>query len=256
MVKQFFPALIILLTLFTACSGSESGETIPAVDVNAGKSYFFLEEGKFREYEVYEIRYHAAGLSDTMAYQLREEVKESFTTNGVRSNVVHRFTRIDENQDWSLDSVWSARVERDRAISMENNTPIVKMSFPALRDRTWDGNLFNTRQEDEFKVITFDPAQDDENKTSFRVPVSGSAASFTEVLVIEHESFEDFVDKDVRMEVYKDSVGLVYKEYETLKYCTSTSVCDYDPTMPGEFVVSGRYYREILLTHGFIDNEN
>lgn len=256
MVKQFFPAIIILSILFAACSGSGNGETIPAVDPEAGKSYFFLEEGKFREYEVYEIRYHAVGLSDTLTYQLREEVKESFTINGVRSNVVHRFTRIDENQDWSLDSVWSARVERDRAISMENNIPILKMTFPSLPERTWDGNLFNIRQEDEFKVITFDPSQNQENQTSFRVPVEGSAASFTEVLVIEHESFEDFVDKDVRMEVYKDSVGLVYKEYETLKYCTSTSVCDYDPTMPGEFVLSGRYYREILLTHGLIDDEN
>ncbi|MCE7995501.1 MAG: hypothetical protein HEP71_26215 [Roseivirga sp.] len=256
MVKQFFPVFILCSLFLSSCGTSGSSETIPAIDQEAGKSYFFLEEGKFREYEVYEIRYHAVGLSDTLAYQLREEVKESFTNNGVRSNVIHRFSRIDENQEWSLDSVWSARVERDRAISMENNIPILKMTFPSLQERTWDGNLFNTRQEDEFKVITFDPTQNDENQTSFRVPVAGSAASFTEVLVIEHESFEDFVDKDVRMEVYKDSVGLVYKEYETLKYCTTNSVCDYDPTMPGEFVVSGRYYREILLTHGFIDNEN
>lgn len=256
MKKQFFPFLFILSLVISSCGGSATSEIIPAINAEAGKSYFFLEEGKFREYEVYEIRYRAVGLSDTLAYQLREEVKESFMSNGTRSNVIHRYTRVDENQEWSLDSVWSARVERDRAVSMENNVPIVKIIFPALEERTWDANLFNTRQEDVFKVITFDPDQESENQTSFRVPVAGSAASFTEVLVVEHETFEDLIDKDVRMEVYKDSVGLVYKEYETLKFCTSTTVCDYDENNPGEFIVSGRYYREILTAHGAVSDEN
>ncbi len=255
MVKQFFSVILLCLVL-SSCGTSENGESIPAIDVEAGKSYFFLKEGKYREYDVYEIRYLAVGISDTLTYQLREEVGESFVRNGSTSNVIYRYSRPDENQEWSLDSTWSARVERDRAISMENNIPIVKIVFPALQERTWDGNLFNTRLEDEFKVITFDPDQSVENQTSFSVPVAGSAASFIEVLVIEHHNFEDLIDKDVRMEVYKDSVGLVYKEYETLKYCTSASVCDYDPTMPGEFVVSGRYYREILTSHGSLNDDD
>lgn len=256
MVNRFFSVTLILFFALSSCGTSENGEAIPAIDEEAGKSYFFLKEGKYREYDVYEIRYLAVGISDTMSYQLREEVGESFMRNGNVSNIIYRYTRLDENEEWALDSTWSARVERDRAISMENNIPIVKMVFPALEARTWDGNLFNARQEDEFKVITFDPDQSSENQTSFRVPVTGSAASFTEVLVIEHNSFEDLIDKDVRMEVYKDSIGLVYKEYETLKYCTSASVCDYDPTMPGEFVVSGRYYREILISHGSLNDDD
>lgn len=256
MIRQYFSILLVFSLILSACGTSGTSETIPAIDTDAGKSYFFLQEGKYREYDVYEIRYLAVNISDTLIYQLREEVKESFNRNGVLSNVIHRYSRLDETQEWSLDSVWSARVERDRAISMENNVPIVKMTFPALEETTWDGNLYNTRAEDEFKVITFDPDQDTENQTSFRVPVQGNAASFTEVLVIEHHAFEDLVGKDVRQEVYKDSVGLVYKEYETLKYCTTESVCDYDPTMPGEFVVSGRYYREILTAHGSLDDEN
>lgn len=237
------------MLVISACNNN-STETTPAIDPDTGKSYFFLKEGQFREYEVFEIRYLAVDISDTFRYELREEVKEEFVTNGITSNIIHRFRRADASQEWLLDSVWSARVETDRAISVENNIPIVKMLFPALEGRKWNGNAFNVRDEDEFIITTFSPAQDEDNNTSFQVPIPGRAISFSEVLVVEQNQEEDMITfRDNRVEVYKDSVGLVFKEYDVVKICSRVEC------LGQEIVESGRFYRELLTNQGKIEDE-
>ncbi len=242
-------SFLCLLLLASACSNNTT-DTIPAVDAETGKSYFFLEEGRFREYDVYEIRYLAVNISDTFQYQLREEVKEAFMSNGVTSNIIHRFRRENSEEAWELDSVWSARLDTDRAISVENNVPIVKMMFPAVQERKWNGNAFNTRAEDEFRITTFSPAQDEENNTSFQVPIPGRAISFSEVMVVEQNQDEDMITfRDNRVEVYKDSVGLVFKQYDVVKIC-SRSDC-----LGQELVESGRFYRELLINEGTLGED-
>ncbi|GAB5525432.1 MAG: hypothetical protein Roseis2KO_33040 [Roseivirga sp.] len=239
----------LCLVLLASSCGNNTTDTIPAVAPDTGKSYFFLEEGQFREYDVYEIRYLAVDISDTFQYQLREEVKEAFMNNGVTSNIIHRFRRENSTEAWELDSVWSARLETDRAISVENNVPIVKMVFPAVQERKWNGNIFNTRAEDEFRITTFSPAQDEENNTSFQVPIPGRAISFSEVMVVEQNQDEDMITfRDNRIEVYKDSVGLVFKQYDVVKIC-SRSEC-----LGQELVESGRFYRELLINEGTLDD--
>ncbi|MCE7995500.1 MAG: hypothetical protein HEP71_26210 [Roseivirga sp.] len=240
--------LALFLLLFIASACGDTTDSIPAIEPDTGKSYYFLEEGQFREYDVYEIRYLAVDISDTSQYQIREEVKESFVSNGITSNIIHRFRRENVSQAWELDSVWSARVETDRAVSVENNIPIVKMVFPSVQERKWNGNAFNTRAEDEFRIITFSAAQDEENNTSFQVPIPGSAISFSEVMVVEQHNDEDMITfRDNRVEVYKDSIGLVFKQYDVVKIC-SRAEC-----LGQELVESGRFYRELLTSEGKID---
>lgn len=240
--------LSLFLLLFMASACGNTTDTVPAIEPDTGKSYFFLEEGQFREYDVYEIRYLAVDISDTFRYQLREEVKEAFISNGVTSNIIHRFRRENALEAWELDSVWSARIETDRAISVENNIPIVKIVFPAVQERKWNGNAFNTREQDEFRIITFSAAQDEDNNTSYQVPIPGSAISFSEVMVVEQNDDEDMITfRDNRVEVYKDSVGLVFKQYDVVKIC-SRAEC-----LGQEIVESGRFYRELLTSEGKTD---
>lgn len=243
-----FLCFLCLVFFASACGSTDGTETIPAVGPDMGKSYFFLVEGQFREYDVYEIRYLAVDISDTLEYQLREEVKEAFMSNGVTSNIIHRFRRQNTTEAWELDSVWSARLETDRAISVENNIPIVKMVFPTIEERKWNGNAFNRRAEDEFRVITFDPAQNEDNNTSYQVPIPGIAISFSEVMVIEQHEDEDMITfRDNRVEVYKDSVGLVFKQYDVVKICSRVEC------LGQEIIESGRFYRELLTSEGKVD---
>ena len=237
----FLLILSILFLAVWACGGSENTETIPAIDPDTGKSYFFLVEGKYREYNVDEIRYLAVDISDTLTYQLREEVGAAFTSPGGQvSHIINRFTRPDDTQPWVLDSVWAARVETDRAVSVENNIPIVKMTFPTIVDRFWDANVFNPAALDTFRVTQFG--------TPFNI---GGIASFLEAMVIEQHDDEDGITfRDIRREVYADSIGLVLKEYNVVKFC-STPEC-----LGLEIIQSGRFYRERLFNHGFVDEDD
>lgn len=237
--------LLLFLAVFSSCGGTGE-EPEPALDPDLGKSYFFLVDNKFREYDVYEIRYSAVDISDTLEYQLREEVKEAFTVNGVESRIIHRLVRDNGNQPWVLDSVWTARVEQDRAVSVENNIPFQKMVFPVDTTRRWDRNFLNGKGALVQKYLSFnEPYQDPDGFNTF-----------LEAMVIEvskqrdaNENGVDVTFRDLRTEVYADSIGLVKKEYEQLKFCTR------EDCRLQAIVQSGRYYRETLTAHGFT-NEN
>ncbi len=238
-LEYFFLPFFILAS---SCGNNPGEDSEPALDPDLGKSYFFLVDKKYREYDVYEIRYTAVGISDTMEYQLREEVKEAFSINGVESRIIHRLVRDNSNDPWVLDSVWSARVEQGRAVSVENNIPLQKMVFPVDTTRRWDRNFLNGKDALVQKFLSFNqPYQDGFN-------------TFLEAMVIQvskqRDSNADGIDvtfRDLRTEVYADSIGLVRKEYQQLKFCTR------EDCRLQEIVQSGRYYRETLTAHGFTD---
>jgi len=233
---------LALVLVITSCSTANDVDADPPLDPDLGKTYFFLEANKFREYSVYEIRYTGVDISDTLEYQLREEVKEAFTTNGVASRIIHRLTRDQSSDPWLLDSVWTARVERERAVSVENNIPLQKMVFPVDTTRRWDRNLLNGRDGLVQKYL------------SFNEPFTQGFNTFLRATEIQVSDDNDenanglaITFRDVRTEVYADSIGLVRKEYRQVKFCSVGSCAQQ------EIVQSGRYYLEMLTAHGTID---
>ncbi len=230
--------LLSLILLISACGNTNVEDAIPALDPDLGKSYFFLEPNKYREYDVYEIRYFAVDISDTLEYQLREEIRESFTNgSGQESRIVNRLISNNDQEPWQLDSVWAAQVESELAISVENNLPMVKMVFPVDTTRRWDIDQFNGRD----AVIS--------KFKSFNEPYTVRLNTFLEAMEVEISNISDLITfRDNRTEVYADSIGLVLKDYEVVKLC-SRQEC-----LGQNIVESGRYYRETLIAHGFLDD--
>lgn len=237
-LKVWVLGLLTFLFVFS-CGGAADEEPEAPLDLNKGKSYFFLEEGKYREYNVYEIRYYAVDISDTLQYQLREEVGEAFANqNGQISHFVNRYIRDNASQAWELDSVWTARIEGDKAISVENNVPLVKMTFPADTSRRWDGNLLNSNDPNIRKLVNFN--------STFTVGLN----TFLRTAEVEISRDEDGITfRDIRREVYRDSIGLIYKLYNKVKLC-SRAEC-----LGQQLVESGRFYREELIAHGYVDED-
>ena len=234
-IKQF--ALFLIAVVVFSCGNADTEDAIPTLDPDLGKSYFFLEPNKYREYDVYEIRYFAVDISDTLEYQLREEIRESFSNgSGQESRIVNRYIRNNDQQPWQLDSVWAARVEPGLAVSVENNLPMVKMVFPVDTTRRWDINQFNGRDAVISKYKSFDE------------PYTVRLNTFLEAMEIEISNISDLITfRDNRTEVYADSIGLVLKDYEVVKLC-SRQEC-----LGQNIIESGRLYRETLIAHGFID---
>lgn len=240
MAKNILLLFFILALGISACGSSD--ELIPAADPSTGVTYFYMVENKYREYNVREIRFTAVGLSDTSIYQLREEVKEAYVNSqGEESRLIHRLTRPNSTSPWQLDSVWTIRIERDRAVSIENNIPIVKMVFPAQTGRTWDGNIYNLKDADQFKIINFGALTN--------IAVNDDLETTT-TLTIEQEDDEDGLTfKDFRREIYADSIGLISKQYEVYKICSRSECTGLNQ------IESGRFYRETIIAHGFIDED-
>ncbi len=229
--------LFIIAIFIYACGSSSDEDPLPPLNPDLGKSYFFLEQGKYREYDVYEIRYSAVSISDTSSYQIREEVGEPFSNNsGQVSHIINRYRRENENLSWELDSVWTARIEGNKAISVENNIPLVKMVFPSDTTIRWDRNLFNGREATVQKYVNFNG--------QFTIGLN----TFLRTAEIEISNDQDGITfRDIRREVYRDSIGLIYKMYNEVKIC-SRQEC-----LGQGLIESGRLYREELIAHGFID---
>jgi hypothetical protein len=99
------------------------------------------------------IDYNQDLTTDTTHYQLKELIGETFLSGGEESFRLERYTRENESAEWQIDSIWSARRNTYQAVVVENNIPIIKLSFPLEDERRWDGNAMNSREYDEFKLL-------------------------------------------------------------------------------------------------------
>lgn len=197
-----------------------------------GYNYFPLEAGTYRIYKVEGVRYNAFLDSTVFSYKLKEAVVDTFSNleSGI-SYILHRQT-LDDNGEWQIDSVWTARRDDFNAVTVEHNVPIVKLVFPFEENKIWDGNRLNDKANDEFEMV------------EVRKPWADSFGNYNlSVTVIEEELPDTFVNFISKKEVYAKDVGLVYKENIVLDF------------MQGEFygkgfIESGIRYHQYLIEYG------
>jgi len=196
-----------------------------------------LEKGDVRTYQVQIINYNPDYSMDTANYQLKEVVSESQTANDETSFRLDRYRRDNEADPWVIDSVWWARINKYQAIVIEHNVPIIKLSFPIMEDKRWDGNAMNTHEFDEFKMVN--------------VGISYKVDSINYLNSLEM-FMEDVLDPikitkdDYHQEVYSKDFGLIYKLDIDIKYCNPI-----DCSEPQ--ILEGREYEQKLLEIGKIE---
>ena len=189
-----------------ACNEAVSPET-----VDLGYDYFPLNTGDLRVYEVTRIDHNLDQSSDTLRYQLKEVVGEKFSSGGEESFRLERFTRLDETEEWQEDSVWSARRNTFQAVVVENNVPIIKLSFPLEEDRRWDGNAMNSKEYDEFKMVNLDAAY----------TVNGvNFAPSLEMVKEEALDATQRVTDSFHKEYFARDIGMIYRIDIDRKYCS------------------------------------
>jgi hypothetical protein len=228
-LKHFSKYLFFLLILGWACDNDhESGIADP------GGDYFPLRVGFYQRYHVEETRYVQGEQPQTLVYELKQAVVDSF--KNADENIVyiiHRSTPADQNAGWQFMETWSARKDMHDAVYVEGNIPYLKLSFPLGKGAEWNGNEFNTLPEDEYEVKDYD------------VSMQINGMTFDKTLVVEQEFNDDpIVFTDERSEVYARNVGLVKKETTQLVYCQ-------DATCSGnEVIESGVVYKMEILEYG------
>jgi hypothetical protein len=214
--------------LAAACT---SNEFKPA---DRGLDYFPLKKGFYQIYKVDSIGYSEVAEPVTLAYELMTEVTDSFPNpEGSFTYVISRYKRNDSASAWQDYDTWSARINDREIVVNEGNIPFVKLTFPVKANSMWDGNKFNSMDEDEYEVITFDE------------PFTASGTTFEKAVTVQHEDNDDFiVSLDQRKEVYARGGGLIYKETTQLSYCVE------DNCRAQQIIESGTIYKQELVEYG------
>lgn len=205
MRKLYLGFLLVLL----ACT-----DTLPPDPGGVGFTYFPLRVGDFRIYQVHREQFSIFAESDTVDFQIKELVVDSFPAQNEFTYVLHRFSRSDESQSWELDSVWTARRTANHAVMVENNVPFARIVFPVEQDKVWDGNIFNSLSPDEYQI------------TETQGNMQTIAGSFANTLTVtENNEPDTLIFQDIRTAVYARDIGLIYRFSSILDFCNSEPSC-------------------------------
>ncbi|WP_226389348.1 hypothetical protein [Penaeicola halotolerans] len=211
-MKKISQYLIILMVVLTAVSSCELPEgVVPDPPVTDQRDYYPLRTGQFVMYQVTETTYFGINDQETENYFLKVSVRDLFfNLAGQPSYVIHRSKGTSATGTFELDSVWSARKDDVRVVSVENNIPFVKLQFPIAAGRVWDGNALNSNPADDYTVT----------EVGGTYEVSGEVILENTITISQSDEDDQVTSRDVRTEVYAPDVGMVFGSYEVLRYCT------------------------------------
>ncbi|MFT4030980.1 MAG: hypothetical protein QM669_01030 [Siphonobacter sp.] len=194
-----------------------------------GYDYFPLEIGRYVIYDVTETTYTLTQDSSTSNYQIKELISDSFTSlDGSISYYIQRYRRASSTASWAIDSVWSARLDIDKAIRTENNLPYVKLFFPIRDGQSWNGNALNSYDADDYEMESV-------GKT-----LTFGSNNFSETLTVVQQNDSSLVDLHRRNEIYAKNVGLIYREKTEYYYCN-----DADCLGTGQIDYGTRYVQKV-----------
>ncbi len=203
-MQKHYLTFFIILTLFVLIGACSNDEVNPVL---LGTKHYPVEKGHFVTYQVKKILHGEIVEDEIEVFQRKEIVVDTFTDASNRTAYrIEQFKRADDSETWAIDSVWVVRKELTRLIKIENNEPFIKLVFPTENGTKWDGNAINGFPSEEYLAEVLS------------TPYQVNGNSFSNVIQITHNADSSIVDRDVRIEVYAENIGLVYKKTEVFQY--------------------------------------
>jgi hypothetical protein len=202
MTRILFPAsntFILLMVIFTV--NLSSCERITDDPMNLGHEYFNLNEGHFNIYEVDSTVYDDfLGRVFQYKYHVKEVNKNLFTaSNGLTSMRIERFIRANGQSAWQIKNVWTATLTPSQALKNEENITYVKLAFPLRKNKTWNGNSYNSGQQQDYKI------------TDLHEPFSQNGLSFDSTLTVLQNEFRTLIGDQYQSEIYARGIGMINK---------------------------------------------
>jgi hypothetical protein len=204
-------SLSFLILLFYSCRTKKiepDGNLI-------GYDYYPIETGLYYIYKVTDTIYKGV-LNDQenyidSTYFIKEEIFTPITINDETKYQVYRYysKNATDFQD-QPDSVWTVFNDRTKIIKAENNYRYIKLIFPPENKRTWDGNAENIFDEDIYTALNY--------RKPYRVGSGRDATTYDYTVTVLQEDEQNLVNKDYRIEVYAQGVGLIYKKSIIVNY--------------------------------------
>ncbi|MDH5599132.1 MAG: hypothetical protein OEY34_08405 [Cyclobacteriaceae bacterium] len=171
--------------------------------------YFPISTNDFFLYEKYHKQYNTDGsiIYDTTDLKVITGIPYSDNV-GETVFPLYYYSKPKNSVEWIELKTIAVKVQNGVLIINDNAKQLVKLSVPIVNNHTWDVNVFNTDEADEFKIIN----------------LGDSFQSFTGTLTVLQEDNQDyFLQLDQRKEVFAQYIGMVYSEKKLINYCTENN---------------------------------
>ena len=198
--------IILSSFLFVACDNINSNLPPP----QDGGKFFYPNIGKSIVYDVEDTQYELTGKFTVKTYQSKEVNVSTFKDlDGKDAQRIERYRRENDSQKWTIDSIFIAKKEIDKALKTENNVTYVKIVFPIKEGLKWNGNAYNSLGNDTYEL----------KKVNQSFQTNGQ--KFENTFSVIQQSDSTLVDLKRRIEVYAENIGMIYQEKTNVLYCNS-----------------------------------
>ena len=224
MIQRISPyLLLLLLTVIVSCSEEETYNTPSGLIY----SYYPTNVGHEVLYDVSLItKDEFSGDEDTAIYQIKEVIESVFQDNqGRPTQRLERYKRDTPNDPWIITDVWTANMTTNRVEKSEDNIPYVKLVFPITSSVTWNGNVLNTLDPQDYE---YDNLHD---------PDFIGGINFDSTLTVLKLEFNDVFKTVYQVEKYAPGVGLIYREDIEINF-----------KFPVSGIKSQRLYKETIIS--------
>jgi hypothetical protein len=190
--------LVVLVSVY-AFSCKKNTEI---VNIKTDFSYYPQISGSFFIYKVQEIKIDApSNYYDTTNYLLKEYFTyESTDNSGDICFRIERYQRANDTLPWQVKNIWTSKFLGNSVVRTEENVSYVKLLFPAVLNKTWNGNQYNTGDFESYRISGID------NKELINNNEYGS------VLTVIQRDDENLIEKHYSVEKYGKNTGLLLKQ--------------------------------------------
>lgn len=231
---------ILLVVLLVGC---QSRDILPK---RTGNEFVPIQVGAYWEYDVTETTISPVNGQTNELTELRVDAIDVVSLNGQQTFILQRRTRPQGSSTWQPAETWSARVEEFQYVLQEGNVPYVRLQFPMVEGKTWNGNALNTLDGTEECTTDGSLTCDNYEATGLYEPfeLPGVLLYDDTVTIVENDEDDPIIMKDLRKAVYAKDIGMVYREETHLEYCTI------GPCIGQQVVENGTILRLTLTAYG------
>ncbi|MCC7532839.1 MAG: hypothetical protein IT246_02735 [Bacteroidia bacterium] len=195
---------ILLLLIVSACNRNDPDSTIvPSI----GKEFYPIKIGSLWEYKVDSIAYDdnsSTQAIDTFSYQYKEQVTDMYLDDlGIETYIINRWFRLNDSAEWYPARNYQTRIADYKVERVEENVRIVKLVLPLKERNSWNGNMFNNKDYQIFKILNYQTP----------LKINGNTHN---AMQVEESNIDNFVEEIKKNTWYGEGYGMIKMQYDSL----------------------------------------
>jgi hypothetical protein len=225
---------ILLLSIMFGGSACEKA-TVETIELEYGYEFYPLAIGHTWTYEADSVIYDpipGGTLIDTIHFFIQETITDTLRDNTGELNYRILYSEKRAGEDWEPVNVYTAQLQKSRALRTEQNFTFIKLVFPISIGDEWEGNAFVDPQT--VIRVAEEPIAVFKDWSGHRLlqrletyPLQGT--DYVDVIEVELTNADNGFELRKGKELYAGNIGLIYQELMILNTQCSPAVCGDDP---------------------------